>query len=34
MGFHCYDTSGRFIGEVSDPIPLRVDAQGQLHVEE
>ena len=34
MGFHCYDASGRFIGQVSDPVPLRADAQGQLHVEE
>ncbi len=34
MGFLYYDAEGRFIGKVSDPVPLRVDGQGHLHVEE
>ena len=25
---------GRFIGKVSDPVPLRADDKGHLHVEE
>ena len=34
MGFLHDDDEGRFIGAVSDPVPLRVDAQGLLSVEE
>jgi beta-fructofuranosidase len=34
MGFLYYDRAGKFIGQVSDPVPLRVDAEGLLHVEE
>ena len=34
MGFLYYDAEGRFIGKVSDPVPLRVDGKGHLHVEE
>jgi len=34
MGFLYYDRAGKFIGQVSDPVPLRVDADGLLHVEE
>jgi beta-fructofuranosidase len=34
MGFLHDDADGTFIGRVSDPVPLRVDGDGQLHVEE
>jgi beta-fructofuranosidase len=34
MGFLFYDGDGEFVGQVSDPVPLRVDADGFLHVEE
>jgi beta-fructofuranosidase len=34
MGFLYYDADGRFIGKVSDPVPLRADDKGHLHVEE
>jgi len=33
MGFLFYDSEGKFIGQVSDPAPLRVDAEGLLHLE-
>ncbi len=34
MGFLYYDDDGKFVGAVSDPVPLGVDDQGFLHVEE
>ena len=34
MGFLYEDPNGKFIGQVSDPVPLRVDADGLLHVVE
>lgn len=34
MGFLHDDPNGKFIGQVSDPVPLRVDADGLLHVVE
>jgi beta-fructofuranosidase len=34
LGFHYYDERGNFIGQVSDPVALRIDAAGLLHVEE
>ena len=34
LGFLYYDEDGRFIGEVSDPVPLRVHDNGILSVEE
>lgn len=34
MGFLYCDAEGRFIGKVSDPVPLRVDSKGVLSVEE
>ena len=34
MGFLYYDEAGRFIGQVSDPVPLKVDSKGILSVEE
>jgi len=34
MGFLYYGRDGKFIGQVSDPVPLRVDSHGHLHVEE
>ena len=33
MGFLFYDKFGKFIGQVSDPAPLRIDEQGYLHME-
>jgi beta-fructofuranosidase len=34
MGFLHDDANGKFIGTVCDPVPLRVDSEGLLHVEE
>jgi beta-fructofuranosidase len=34
LGFLYYDDAGRFIGQVSDPIPVDIDADGLLHVRE
>ena len=34
MGFLHDDPNGKFIGQVSDPVPLRVDDDGLLHVVE
>jgi beta-fructofuranosidase len=34
MGFLHDDPAGKFIGAVSNPVPLRVDEDGLLHVEE
>ncbi len=34
MGFLYYDRDGKFIGQVSDPVPLRIDHNGHLHVSE
>ena len=33
MGFIHDAADGQFVGEVSDPIPVSVDAQGLLHTE-
>lgn len=33
LGFLYTDAAGRFVGEVSDPLPVRVDADGLLHLE-
>jgi len=34
LGFLYYGADGKFIGAVSDPVPLRIDAEGHLHVDE
>ena len=34
LGFLNFDTGGNFIGKVSDPVPLAVNADGTLHVAE
>ena len=34
MGFLYYDADGKFIGTVGDPVPLHINADGTLTVEE